>query len=274
MKTNARATGKALKSATILRDFDRAVNIARQALYRFASLALTDPKAGSWEQLSVLRDDPVPLEAAALVRGLRQARPAKLIAGERPLADLDPQTVLDRLPRSRHQLNAQYETTFGLLVSSACPPYETEYINSKFAFQRSNALADISGYYHAFGLEIADAHPERPDHIVLELEFMARLLGLERQAADGESKLLGQRLQTCREAQARFVREHLAWWAPAFAKLLIQLNRGGFYEAIGVFLAALIPCERSLLKIEVNSRPISPSPQEPPEACEGCQLTH
>jgi hypothetical protein len=26
-------------------------------------------------------------------------------------------------------------------------------------------------------------------------------------------------------------------------------------------------------KIEVNSRPVSPSPQEPPESCEGCQLT-
>jgi TorA maturation chaperone TorD len=262
-----------LKSAAILHDFDRAVNIARQALYRFASLALTDPKAGSWERLSVLRDDPVPLEAAALVRGLRQARSAKFGAGEHPLRDLDPRRVIERLPRSRRELNAQYETTFGLLVSSACPPYETEYINSKFAFQRSNALADISGYYHAFGLDIADAHPERPDHIVLELEFMAILLGLERQAADGNAELLEQRLLTCREAQARFVEEHLAWWAPAFAKLLVQQNRGGFYEAVGVFLAALMPAERSLLKIEVNSRPPSPSLQEPPEACEGCQLT-
>jgi TorA maturation chaperone TorD len=274
MATDASAAGNSLKTATILRDFDRAVNIARQALYRFAALALTDPQAGSWERLSVLRDDSVPLEAAALIRGLRQARPAKLGAGERPLADLDPRRVIEQLPRSRRELNAQYETTFGLLVSSACPPYETEYINSKFAFQRSNSLADISGYYHAFGLEIADAHPERPDHIVLELEFMASLLELERRAADGDSKLLEERMQTCREAQARFVNDHLAWWAPAFAKLLVQQNRGGFYEAVGVFLAALIPAERSLLKIEVNARPVSPSPQEHPEACEGCQLAN
>jgi TorA maturation chaperone TorD len=272
MKTDAAATESTLKSATSSRDFDRAVNIARQALYRFASLSLTDPRAGSWERLSVLRDDPVPMEAAALVRSLRQARPAELGVGERPLADLNPRLVLDRLPRSRRDLNAQYETTFGLLVSCACPPYETEYINSKFAFQRSNSLSDISGYYHAFGLEIAEAHPERPDHIVLELEFMARLLGLERQAADDDAQCREERFHLCRDAQKRFMTEHLAYWAPPFAKLLNHVNCSGFYAAVGVFLAALIPAERALLNVDVQSRPLLPSTQERPEACEGCQL--
>jgi TorA maturation chaperone TorD len=263
---------KATTSSSV--EFDRAVNIARQALYRFAALSLADPRAASWERLSVLRDDAVLFEAAALIRHLPQARSTKLGSGERPLNDLDPQPVFDRLPGSRRALNTQYESAFGLLVSGDCPPYETEYINSKFAFQRSNALADISSFYNAFGLAIADAHPERPDHIVLELEFMASLLELARRAADGNSELCEQRLQTCREAQARFMNDHLAWWAPAFAKLLAYQNRGRFYEAVGVFLAALMPAERSLLKIDVNSRHITPSPQEHPDACEGCELTN
>jgi TorA maturation chaperone TorD len=248
------------------------VNLARQALYRFAALALADPRSGSWERLTALRDDTLPLEAAALIRSVHQARRATLGVGERPLKYLDPQPVLDRLPASRCTLNTQYEATFGLLVSSACPPYETEYINSKFAFQRSNELADISGFYEAFGLKIADAHPERPDHIVLQLEFMAWLLGMEREAADGNLQLRDERMRVCRDAQARFLQEHLACWAPPFAKLLAHENRGRFYEAVGVFLAALIPAERSFLKVDVQSRPMLPSPQERPEACEGCQL--
>ena len=261
-----------MKSTTSSCDFDRAENIARQALYRFAALTLADPRSESWERLTALRDDALPREAAALIRSISRACPAKLGVGERPLKYLDPQPVLDRLPISRRTLNTQYEAIFGLLVSSACPPYETEYINSKFAFQRSNALADVSGFYQAFGLKIADAHPERPDHIVLQLEFMAWLLGMERQAADGNLQLRDQRMRVCRDAQARFMKEHLACWAPPFAKLLAHENRGGFYEAVGVFLAALIPAERSFLNVDVQSRPMMPSPQERPEACEGCQI--
>ena len=137
-----------------------------------------------------------------------------------PIEMLDPRLVLDRLPNSERALNAQYESTFGLLVSSNCPPYETEYINSKFAFQRSNSLADISGFYHAFGLTTSDGHPERPDHVVLELEFMASSAGTGAAGRRRRFERRTDRQQVCRDAQARFLQEHLAWWTPAFAKLL------------------------------------------------------
>jgi TorA maturation chaperone TorD len=253
-------------------DYDPAVNMARQSLYRIAACSLFDPLSGSWDQLNELRSDPVPPEAAALIRGLPEARPAELGPGERPLANLDPRPLLDRLPVSRQAHNAEYEATFGLLVSAACPPYETEYINGKFDFQRSNNLADVSGYYQAFGLTGSRAHPERQDHIALELEFMAFLLGMERQAADGDRAQREERLSVCREAQSRFLHEHLAWWVPAFAKLLCHQDRNGFYSAVGTYLAALIPAERALLNVGTQSRRVTPSPPERPEACEGCAL--
>lgn len=132
-------------------DFDPAVNMVRQSLYRFAALSLLDPLSGSWQQLHELRDDPVLLDAAAFLRDLPDARPQTLGLGERSLDDLDPQLVLDRLPDSQQALNAEYECTFGLLVSSACPPYETEYVDSKFTFQHSNSLADIGGFIRRSG---------------------------------------------------------------------------------------------------------------------------
>jgi TorA maturation chaperone TorD len=190
--------------------------------------------------------------------------------GERAASFLDPQLVLARLADSQCAFNAEYENTFGLVVSSDCPPYETEYIDSKFAFQRSNALADISGFYHAFGLAIADTHAERADHVALELEFMATLLSLERHAADGDFR--ERRLTVCREAQARFLMDHLAWWIPLFSALLAREHRGGFYEAVAVFLSALIPAERALLNVDVQSPPGSPDPQQQPDGCDGCPL--
>jgi TorA maturation chaperone TorD len=262
-----------MKSAVIPRsEFDLELNFARQALYRFAALSFVDPRIGSWEMLSALRDDPVLDEAAALIRGLPQAHPSQYGLGERPIELLDHRRVLDRLPNSPQALNTQYEDSFGLLVSSNCPPYETEYINSKYSFQRSNSLSDISGFYRAFGLTTSDQHPERPDHIVLELEFMVTLLALERQAANEASRRRSDRQQVCRHAQARFMQQHLAWWVPAFAKLLGKQNSQQFYDAAGTFLTALIPIERGILGLPPASEPVLPSAVERPEDCEGCQL--
>jgi TorA maturation chaperone TorD len=253
-------------------DFDPALNMARQSLYRFAALSLLDPQVGSWEQLNRLRNDPLLSAAAAFVRSLPAARSPELGIGERPLEDLDPRLVLDRLPDSQQALNAVYENTFGLLVSSACPPYETEYVDSKFAFQRSNALADVSGFYHAFGLTTSDRHPDRPDHVVLELEFMAHLLGLERDAANGDADRRAAQRQVCREARSLFFREHLAWWMPVFARLLGREDPQGFYAAAGVFLAALISAERAMLGLPPASCGVRPSVSDAQELCDGCQI--
>jgi TorA maturation chaperone TorD len=253
-------------------DFDPAVNMARQSLYRFAAVSLLDPKAGSWQQLDALRGNSLPVDAAALIGELSDAVPRNLERGERPLADLDPGRVLERLPATPQALNKEFENTFGLLVSNACPPYEMEYINSKFTFQRSNTLADIGGYYRAFGLTLGDEHPERPDHVVLELEFMAQLVALERRAAQSDDDVAMSREVVCRDAQKRFLQEHLAWWTPAFARLLSKENPDGFYEVAGTFLSALVPAERGLLGVVASTRGAAPSTLERPEDCEGCLL--
>lgn len=270
----ALAVTASLNSTTIpFADVEPVVHMARQAMYRFAALSFLDPQLGSWDQLNAVRDDPLLIGGAALIRNLPEARPPEFGLGESPNEMLDPLQVLDRLPDSKSSLNAQYENTFGLLVSSNCPPYETEYINSKFAFQRSNSLADISGFYQAFGLMPSDGHPDRPDHIVLELEFMASLLGLERHTADGDADRRKERQQVCRDAQARFLQEHLGWWTPAFAKLMRVGDSQGFYAAAGAFLVALIPTERAFLGVPPASQPVGPSTVERPELCEGCQLS-
>lgn len=253
--------------------FDLAINIARQVLYRFGAVALLDPHAGSWERLDRLRRDGLVADAANLLRGNLVGRMDNLARGERPVMELDVANVFAMLPDTPGSLNDEYERAFGLLVSNACPPYETEYIGGKFTFQRSQALADISGFYRAFGLKPSDQLPERHDHVVLELEFMAFLIGLERQAVKGSEAASDERLRICRNAQTRFLHEHLAWWVPAFCQLLGKENRDGFYEAVGRFLAALVPAERSMLSVEAPQSVVAPGHVERPEQCEGCQLT-
>jgi TorA maturation chaperone TorD len=251
---------------------DVALRMARQVLYRFTALTLLDPRTGSWEEMHNLASDGLLAAAAELVRSEPNAVADPLALGEFPVSSLDPAPVLARLPQSSMALNERYEATFGLLASSACPPCESEYINGKYTFQRSQTLGDVSGFYRAFGLKPSRRHPERHDHVVLELEFMAFLLAKERQALESAVPSSQEHADICRQAQRRFLQEHLAWWTPTFARLLDHEDAGGFYSAAGRFLAALVASERALLDVPPPAHFAAPSAIERPEECEGCQL--
>jgi hypothetical protein len=101
---------------------------------------------------------------------------------------------------------------------------------------------------------------------------MAFLIGFQRQAMENDSADREELARLCRDAQHRFLREHLAWWVPAFSRLMGRENVGGFYAAVGTMLAALMAAERTMFNIEAPSGPVQPSTLERPEECDGCML--
>lgn len=252
--------------------FDPVLNSARQCLFRFSALMLADPKTGNWQKLTDVRLQETVEAAAELIRDEPAAAATSLGLGELALGELDPEPVFRLLPTTEDAFNALYESVFGLLVSGSCPPYETEYIQSKLTFQRSHSLADIAGFYRAFGMQLSRRHAERHDHVALELEFVALLLELENHAVEAGETEPSDRAITCRDARTRFFAEHVAYWVPTFARLLTIENAGGFYEMAGRFLASLIPTERTLLGIAAPATPAAPSLVETPEECEGCAI--
>lgn len=261
-----------METATTNTASDPAVLLARRACYRFVTLALADPLTGVWNELADPATRVLVTQAAEILREEDAAVARPLALGERPLADLDPATMLARLPQSASEFNELYEGNFGLLGGSKCPPYETEYVPSKYTFQRSNMLADVAGFYNAFGLQTSTSNPDRPDHVALECEFMAQLLGLQWQASQSAAPEAKSQAEVCQQAAHRFLQEHVAWWFPAFGKLLSLQDPGGFYEAVANFLAALIAAERALTGIAVPNQQVEPSPIENPDECSGCEL--
>lgn len=254
---------------------------ARQVLYRFAAAAFADPRSGAWPALWGYSVVPLVGAAAELVRAAGHRRGAARGWGELHDAWLDPQRVLRHLPRTPQELNTEYERTFGLLVSSPHPPYEMEYVAGKLVFQRGQLLADVAGFYRAFGWRPAEGHRERPDHVALELEFMAVLSEQQTRARQAfraayarrdmlQASKAAEQAAVCWQAQQRFLAAHLAWWVPAFGRLLTAHHPKGFYAAAGRFVRALLPLDRALLGVAPASGPLQVAQETRPEECAGC----
>ncbi len=88
----------------------------------------------------------------------------------------------------------------------AVPPYEaTPSGPNPLAGPNVLQIADVAGFYRAFGFE---ARGERPDHLSAQLEFLALVC-----VQEAHARLAGLReeAQVCAEARRSFLRDHLAW---------------------------------------------------------------
>ena len=116
--------------------------------------------------------------------------------------------------------------------------YGTEYI-SEHEFQRSNYLADISGFYKAFGVEIKS---DRPDSLEAILEFMHYLIYKEINAPSTE------KAEICLDAQRKFFNEYVSVMAKAIAQKVIAQTQSSFYKTISLEMQEFLSEEEKILK--------------------------
>lgn len=253
---------------------DAALDLARETLYRFLAGLFSDPRGPAWETLVLNpHSQAVARLAADLLHEHLANESIDLGFGELPIEALDLRPTLAQLARSAEQLQDEYVRTFGLVFNRECPPYETEYQRNEDTFFRAQQMADIGGFYRAFGLQPGSERGERPDHVATELEFMALLLYKQRTAFDrtGEDvATAGEHSETCRQAQYDFLHEHLSWWAPAFAHAVRRKAETGLYFVAAGLLAAFLPVERTLLGVAAPKAGLQPFSDEEPDDCQSC----
>ena len=181
-----------------------ASGVAPVALLRLLSLGLAAPTR---ERLAEVR---------ALLRGLagRGEARAELAALARALRGQTAET-----------LAPAYERLFGGAVALA--PTEASY--EADPFRQARQIADVAGFYRAFGADPRGPAAERPDHAGCELEFLA-FLGARRLAAEEAGR--AEEADRCREIENAFLREHAGRWLPAFFRALAAAD-GGWYGALG-----------------------------------------
>lgn len=217
-------------------DPGRTAAVARAACYKALSLAFLPPGpslAAAWAALPRVTEALPPEHQAAL---------GPLLSGA-PTPPPAPE---------------EHARVFGPTL--AATPYESEY-DPLAGARKGHRLADLQGFYHAFGFRIAPGQGEFPDHVATELEFMSVLLLKAAAAADDDARAV------CDAAAARFLADHLAPWVPAFARRLRAVADGVSYRQAADLLEAFVAAEVRWLGIEAPAVVGGPAPDPGPLAC-------
>lgn len=148
-------------------------------------------------------------------------------------------TVLRRSGFGSSLAMTDYALLFGHAVRGSCPLYELEYGQAEIV-QQAGELADIAGFYTAFGLHHATESMERVDHVSVECEFMSVLCAKEAQGILSSDLGLS---EASGDAQRMFLRDHLARWLPALAESVTKSNPDGFYGSLARLSKAFLRSE-------------------------------
>jgi TorA maturation chaperone TorD len=175
---------------------------------------------------------------------------------------------LDIPPMDLAALQTAYRHTFGA-AGSLC--YETEY-GLPHEFGQSQELADINGFYRAFGFTSGGRVRERPDHVAAELEFMSILVLKEAYTAHYGPL---EHFEVCLEAQRSFLRDHLGRWIDLFAQSVALNAKGGPYPALASFCARFVAADAARLGVPLTRRlltEVSHTPFDPDFSCASCPV--
>lgn len=143
--------------------------------------------------------------------------------------------------------------------TGACADGEISY---RTAMPSGMILADLAGFYRAFGFFELACAVEKPDHVSVELEFVAFLYAKEAHALlrdDGEAAGI------VRDARAKFLHHHLAVWIASFSAALEARDPDGFYARAARAAVRAVAEEGEVCEAEkVGEQP------DIPVDCAGC----
>ena len=256
---------EAARSQTAAEPLQTAIDtaMARSFLYRFLAQAYEDPTEEGWAGMTASSCQDLMQSA---VRTLAATTPALTEAAAAYRSQLQ--------PAGFEPLLSSYLAAFGHAARGRCPLNEIEYgdIKADPLFQ-PHRLADLAAFYRAFGLEVGEDADERHDHICLELEFMCVLAAKEAYALEHQLDL--EDLSLCREAQKRFLREHLGRWTPAFARRLARMAGDTALGALANFTRAFVESECARHGIAPGSEDLllRPVDEAAESMCNSCGVT-
>ena len=230
--------------------------IRRAALLRLLAAGFLYPDAALKQRLlqdiaAMPAHDAAAPALAALERAWSMADEESLKAqSDAPLA-----SVLSAKAQSGHPwpaplasvLSATEEYSRLFIGGDAIVLHETSYSGTG----RSTELADINGFYLAFGFDLrADQH-EVADHLGVELEFYSLLLLKQAYALE---QGWPDKFEITRDAAKAFLTDHLGRWVDKVHERAIERQAAPIYQAL--FEAAAAAVQRECQAFAVRPAPL------------------
>lgn len=135
------------------------------------------------------------------------------------------------------------------LGRTPCPLNAAAYTGARQLAGPAADIADVSGFYLAFGLDLPEEGGERPDHLAAQLEFYSALLAKEAWAV---AQRWDERTEITEEAAAAFLRDHLGRWQGVLVRTLPEHQARPPYPQLAQWLDAMLATELRLRGVEAT----------------------
>jgi len=143
-----------------------------------------------------------------------------------------------------------YRATFGgATVAMDCPPYEMYYSGSQI-WQQTQDLADISGMYKAYGIQMEeDSTTSRWDHVAVQLEFLHFLTYKLAYAIENHSE---EEQESCLSGKKKFLYAHIGRWIKAFSTSVVKKTPEDFYRQAATLATVFVHKEMVRLSVDAE----------------------
>ncbi len=145
-------------------------------------------------------------------------------------------SILKELEREDRLLSLKGEYNRLFATELKAPNWETAYELDK-TWRKAYELADIEGFYRAFGLEPKGVEP---DSIVAQLEFISLLLLKVDYARE---KGLEEMEEVCSKALRDFLKDHTGRWYKLFTELILESTEEDYYKEVAHLLRSFFDTE-------------------------------
>jgi len=147
------------------------------------------------------------------------------------------------------ELRYEYNNLFIVPGGRYLTPYESVYRGRRtekgkmvLGLLNGPETREVLRFYHAMGYEMDPKKIGPPDYVGTEIEFMSRLISLEK-AGRNEADL--ETFRRYLEAEQRFFEDHLNQWVPALCRLLMERTIHPIYRSIASITVDFLEVEQS-----------------------------